>query len=434
MAGKQVKKEEEMLMSTPENSDEEVPLVKEKSNKKTKETKKDKKKVVSKKNEKIPKLEKREEKQKNTKTKKNEPKVLDASFSDSLPSEIEPEVKTTVKKEKKETEKKKDAKSDPRVDRMKKAIKEEESEDVDSEEVESEPSESSEEESELSEKEEEDSEEDDEEEEDSEEDEEKDKEDEKMTKVNNKFEPNSNTQSNQTKRIKENPAQTGNSNPEIIIGNLPFNATEEDIRKQFKACGEILSVRIMMGQDGRPRGKAFVKFSNLDEMNKAIDMNGTNFNGRELFVEQTRPRENQQQGQNRFQANGNKPSGAVSTNVIVRNLPFSVNEDQLRNQFQDCGNIKNIRIMTDENGRSRGFGFVDFYDNESSGNALKKNGINISGRAANIEYSLPRGPGGFTGGRGGSQGFNRNNQHQSNQQQNQRKGFVDKFQGEQVDL
>ena len=231
-----------------------------------------------------------------------------------------------------------------------------------------------------------------------------------------------------------------NAQTEVIVSNLPFNATENDIKKHFKICKSILSVKIMMGADGRPRGKAFVKFETEEDMKKAITLNESQINGRQIWVEQTRPRENNGfaagQDRNARPAEGN---GQIteSQNIIVRNLPFTVDEDNLKSEFAHCGDIKGVRIMKNEEGRSKGFGFVDFSSVDSARNAIKKSGSSIQGRQVNIEFSLPRGPGGYQGGSkpgvgfGGNRGGSRDNRGGF---VNERRGYTSGFSGEQVDL
>lgn len=199
---------------------------------------------------------------------------------------------------------------------------------------------------------------------------------------------------------KRNNAEQSGQQIEVIVSNLPFNATENDIKNHFKSCKSLLAIKILMGSDGRPRGKAFIKFETTEDMNKAIELNDTQLNGRTINVEQTRPRENFNERQNNGSANT-----AESQNIIVRNLPFSVDEDSLRDAFNDCGEIKGVRIMKNEEGRSKGFGFVDFQSVDAAKRAVKKSGLDIQGREVNVEFSLPRGPGGYQGGnRGGNRG------------------------------
>ena len=220
---------------------------------------------------------------------------------------------------------------------------------------------------------------------------------------------------------------------EVIISNMQFNTTEEDIKKHFKKCNNLLQVRIMMGQDGRPRGKAFLKFDNYNDVRTAIKENESSLNGRQIFVEQTRPRDN-----NTPRALQNQPVKPIteSNNVIVRNLAFSITEDVLKSTFNKCGEIKQVRIMTGEDGRSRGFGFVDFFNVESARSAKALNGNNLQGRSMNIDFSLPRGPGGYQGGNqnGNRSNFGGSRQNNNNNFNNQRKGFTESFKGEEVDL
>ena len=58
--------------------------------------------------------------------------------------------------------------------------------------------------------------------------------------------------------------------------------------------------------------------------------------------------------------------------------------------FGQCGNIKRVKIVLNEDGQSKGFGFVDFESQESAQKALNKSGENLNGREMRIELSLPR--------------------------------------------
>lgn len=55
-----------------------------------------------------------------------------------------------------------------------------------------------------------------------------------------------------------------------------------------------------------------------------------------------------------------------SANIIIRNLSFKTTEDKMRSIFETCGNIKRCRIIMNEDGQSRGFGFIDFESVESA--------------------------------------------------------------------
>lgn len=79
----------------------------------------------------------------------------------------------------------------------------------------------------------------------------------------------------------------------LYVGNLPFSASEDEIREAFEAFGTVDDVALIMDRDtGRPRGFAFVTMENDEEGQAAIDgMNEANFAGRPLKVNEARPRE-----------------------------------------------------------------------------------------------------------------------------------------------
>lgn len=77
----------------------------------------------------------------------------------------------------------------------------------------------------------------------------------------------------------------------IYVGNLPFSATEEDVKELFSEHGEVANVDLIVDrQTGRPRGFGFV---DMDEStaDAAIEaLNGSFMEGRSLTVNEARPR------------------------------------------------------------------------------------------------------------------------------------------------
>jgi cold-inducible RNA-binding protein len=79
----------------------------------------------------------------------------------------------------------------------------------------------------------------------------------------------------------------------IYVGNLPFNATDAEIRTLFAAHGTVESVVLPIDRDtGRPRGFGFVEMSQSDASRAIQNLNGTDMGGRPLKVNeaQDRPR------------------------------------------------------------------------------------------------------------------------------------------------
>lgn len=78
----------------------------------------------------------------------------------------------------------------------------------------------------------------------------------------------------------------------IYVGNLSFATTEEELRAAFEAFGNVASVNLIKDRDsGRPKGFGFVEMPSGDEARKAIEaLNGKEFNGRAMNVNEARPK------------------------------------------------------------------------------------------------------------------------------------------------
>lgn len=79
----------------------------------------------------------------------------------------------------------------------------------------------------------------------------------------------------------------------MFIGNLPYQASESDIRTLMSQAGSVESVKIITDQDtGRPKGFGFVEMASDEEAQQAITMfNGKNFMDRSLTVNEAKPQQ-----------------------------------------------------------------------------------------------------------------------------------------------
>jgi cold-inducible RNA-binding protein len=79
----------------------------------------------------------------------------------------------------------------------------------------------------------------------------------------------------------------------IYVGNLPFSTNEDELRSTFGEYGEVTSAAVIKDQfTGQSRGFGFVEMPNKDEAEAAINgLNGKDFKGRPLKVNEARPRE-----------------------------------------------------------------------------------------------------------------------------------------------
>jgi RNA recognition motif-containing protein len=82
----------------------------------------------------------------------------------------------------------------------------------------------------------------------------------------------------------------------LYVGNISFDTTNEDLATAFGAHGKVVSAQVVLDRDtGRSRGFAFVEMADGAEAAIAA-MNGANFMGRVLTVNEARPREERPRG------------------------------------------------------------------------------------------------------------------------------------------
>lgn len=79
----------------------------------------------------------------------------------------------------------------------------------------------------------------------------------------------------------------------LYVGNLPFSSTENDLFNVFSEHGTVTSARVVIDREtGRSKGFAFVEMGSDDEALRAAQfLNGRQFMGRPLTVNEARPRE-----------------------------------------------------------------------------------------------------------------------------------------------
>ncbi|MDA8077632.1 MAG: RNA-binding protein [Nitrospiraceae bacterium] len=84
----------------------------------------------------------------------------------------------------------------------------------------------------------------------------------------------------------------------LYVGNIPFKATEEDLRELFAQAGEVVSVKLIKdAATGRLRGFGFVEMSSDEDVSKAISMfNGKSFMDRSIVVNEAKPQEKREGG------------------------------------------------------------------------------------------------------------------------------------------
>lgn len=181
----------------------------------------------------------------------------------------------------------------------------------------------------------------------------------------------------------------------LFLKNLPYRLTEDEIREVFENA---LEVRIVMNKDGSSKGMAYVEFKTEAEANKALEeKQGTEIEGRAVVIDFTGEKSQQEH-----------QKGGESKTLIVNNLSYAATEETLQEVFKKASSIK---VPQNNQGRPKGYAFVDFATAEDAREALNScNNTEIEGRTIRLEFSSPSWQKGNTNARGGGGGGGFNQQ------------------------
>lgn len=146
----------------------------------------------------------------------------------------------------------------------------------------------------------------------------------------------------------------------VFIKNLDKGIDNKAMYDTFSAFGNILSCKVAQDETGQSKGYGFVHFETEEAANKSIEkVNGMLLNGKKVYVGRFISRKE------REKELGEKAK--LFTNVYVKNFGEELTEEMLKEMFEKYGTITSYKIMiSDKDGKSRGFGFVAFEDADAA--------------------------------------------------------------------
>uniref|UniRef100_A0A669BA29 Polyadenylate-binding protein n=1 Tax=Oreochromis niloticus TaxID=8128 RepID=A0A669BA29_ORENI len=159
----------------------------------------------------------------------------------------------------------------------------------------------------------------------------------------------------------------------IFIKNMDESIDNKALYDTFSAFGNILSCKVVCDEKGS-KGYGFVHFETQEAANRAIEtMNGMLLNDRKVFVGHFKSRKEREV---EFGSKAMK-----FTNVYIKNFGEDFTDEKLKEVFSAFGRTLSVRVMKDEKGRSRGFGFVNYAHHEDAQKAVNEmNGKEINGK------------------------------------------------------
>ncbi|XP_028406076.1 polyadenylate-binding protein 4-like [Dendronephthya gigantea] len=164
----------------------------------------------------------------------------------------------------------------------------------------------------------------------------------------------------------------------VYVKNFGDDFSDEDMKKLFEPFGEIQSMKVMRTEDGKSKGFGFVSFAEPDSAGKAVEeINEKEMNGKILYCGRAQKRsERQAELRRRFQQQKmERINQFQGVNLYIKNLEETIDDTRLRKEFENYGTITSAKVMRDDKGNSKGFGFVCFQSPEEATKAVtEKNG------------------------------------------------------------
>ncbi|VDL63654.1 unnamed protein product [Hymenolepis diminuta] len=162
------------------------------------------------------------------------------------------------------------------------------------------------------------------------------------------------------------------------VKNFSTDLDDEGLKELFVEFGEIKSACIMKDEQGKSKGFGFVCFINPDSAEAAVNaMNNKEVNGQTLYVSRAQRKEERQEllrQQYEKQRSERLSKYSQGTNLYVKNLDDTIDDARLKDAFSKYGKITSAKVMLDQSGNSKGFGFVCFSTPEEAKEAAKLSG------------------------------------------------------------
>ncbi|KAK4462739.1 putative Polyadenylate-binding protein [Cladorrhinum samala] len=166
--------------------------------------------------------------------------------------------------------------------------------------------------------------------------------------------------------------KTGQGN--VFIKNLDVAIDNKALHDTFAAFGNILSCKVAQDETGASKGYGFVHYETDEAAANAIKhVNGMLLNEKKVYVGYHIPKKDRQSKFEEMKAN--------FTNVYVKNIAAEVSDEEFRELFTRYGDVTSSSLARDPDGKSRGFGFVNFTSHEAAAQAVDElNGKDFRGQ------------------------------------------------------
>lgn len=181
----------------------------------------------------------------------------------------------------------------------------------------------------------------------------------------------------------------------VLCVQLAAAVRQRDLEQFFSAVGKVREVRLILDNKTRKhKGIAYIEFYDMHSVPLALALNGQRLCGRPIIIQPSQAEKNRAASTTTAAVQRGLPG---PLRLYVGSLHFNITEDMLRGIFEPFGRIDKIELMRDpENCRSRGYGFITFFDPDDAKKALEQlNGFELAGRPMKVNYVTERNDGNF---------------------------------------
>ncbi|MCJ1327838.1 hypothetical protein MMC10_004513 [Thelotrema lepadinum] len=170
----------------------------------------------------------------------------------------------------------------------------------------------------------------------------------------------------------------------VFVQQLAARLRTKELINFFEKIGPVKEAQIVKDRvSGRSKGVGYVEFKSEDSVPLAIQLTGQKLLGIPIIAQLTEAEKNRQA--RNPEASNNNPNSIPFHRLYVGNIHFSITESDLQNVFEPFGELEFVQLQKEEQGRSRGYGFVQFRDPAQARDALEKmNGFDLAGRPIRV--------------------------------------------------
>ncbi|KAG5932358.1 hypothetical protein E4U53_001369 [Claviceps sorghi] len=171
----------------------------------------------------------------------------------------------------------------------------------------------------------------------------------------------------------------------VFVQQLAARLRSDKLKKFFEEnAGPVNEAQIVKDRiSGRSKGVGYVEFKSEETVQKALQLTGKPLAGIPIIVKLTEAEKNRQA--RNTEATVAHPHSVPFHRLYVGNIHFNVTEQDLQAVFEPFGELEYVQLQKDENGRSRGYGFVQFRIAGQAREALEKmNGFDLAGRPIRV--------------------------------------------------